>query len=224
MRPPGEVIASGRDADIFDYGPGRVLRRSRVGRSMENEARIMEFVRARGFPVPEVLEVGSDGRDLVMERIDGPTMVETCTTQPWRIRRMGTELAELHQRLHLLVAPEWLREAPCGQGSQVVHLDLHPLNVLMTDEGPVVIDWTNAARGDPGVDVALAWVLIASGEVPGNRLEALLATVGRKILLRGFLEPFVTDDLRAVLGQVVEWKCTDPHMSPIEQRRMRSLL
>jgi aminoglycoside phosphotransferase (APT) family kinase protein len=159
-----------------------------------------------------------------MERIDGPTMAEMCTTHPWRIGRMGSELAELHQRLHALEAPEWLRDAPCGQGSRLLHLDLHPLNVLITKDGPVVIDWTNAARGDPAVDVALVWALIASGEVPGNRLEAVLSAVGRRILLRGFLGPFATDDLRAVLGQVVEWKCRDPHMSTVEQSRMRSLL
>jgi RIO-like serine/threonine protein kinase len=28
----------------------------------------------------------------------------------------------------------------------MVHLDLHPLNAVITDCGPVVIDWTNAGR------------------------------------------------------------------------------
>ena len=49
---PGPLIASGRDADIFAYGDDErlVLRRARSGRSMETEARIMEYVRAEGYP------------------------------------------------------------------------------------------------------------------------------------------------------------------------------
>lgn len=35
------LIAEGRDADIFEAGPGRVLRRSRNDRSQELEARVM---------------------------------------------------------------------------------------------------------------------------------------------------------------------------------------
>jgi aminoglycoside phosphotransferase (APT) family kinase protein len=224
MEAQGDLIASGREADIFEYGHGQVLRRSRNGRSMTNEARIMEFVRSHGYPVPEVVEVSDDGCDLVMERIGGPTMVDMCEARPWRIGQMGNALAELHQRLHCLPAPEWLNGAPCGEGDRLLHLDLHPLIVLMGPNGPVVIDWTNAARGDPSVDVALAWALIASGEVPANRLEAILLGFGRKILLRAFLKPFAKPDLRSVLGKVVEWKCKDPHMSEIEKIHMRSLV
>src|ERR1700722_10388813 len=42
---PGPLVASGRDSDIFEYGPDLVLRRSREGRSMLQEGRIMEYVR-----------------------------------------------------------------------------------------------------------------------------------------------------------------------------------
>ena len=73
---PGPLLASGRDADIFEYGPGLVLRRSRRGRSMAGEARTMEYLRGHGYPVPAVEEISDDGTDLVMERIDGPSMVD----------------------------------------------------------------------------------------------------------------------------------------------------
>ncbi|HEY2430109.1 MAG TPA: hypothetical protein VGI06_14320, partial [Acidimicrobiales bacterium] len=61
MHEPGEVIASGRDAEIFAYGPGLVLRRARGGRSLAAEARVMEHARRGGFPVPAVHEVADDG-------------------------------------------------------------------------------------------------------------------------------------------------------------------
>jgi len=46
-------------------------------------------------------------------------------------------------------------------------------NVIIGPKGPVV-DWTNAAQGDPITDVALAWALVCAGEIPDNRAEARL--------------------------------------------------
>jgi hypothetical protein len=70
MRASGPILASDRDADIFDYGPGLVLRRSRVGRSMAQEAQTMEYLYRQRYPVPAVEELSDDGADLVMERVD----------------------------------------------------------------------------------------------------------------------------------------------------------
>ena len=170
MRAPGPVLASGRDADIFEYGPGLVLRRSRDGRSMAHEARTMEYLRGQGYPVPGVEELSDDGGDLVMERVDGPSMVEALARSPWTVRRQGAVLADLHRQLHDVPQPEFLGPAPIGHGDRVLHLDLHPLNVIMGPKGPVVIDWTNACLGDPDVDVALAWVLMSAGEIPRGRV------------------------------------------------------
>ena len=40
---PGPLLASGRDGDIFEFGPGRVLRRTKKGRVIEGEARTIDF-------------------------------------------------------------------------------------------------------------------------------------------------------------------------------------
>src|SRR5580700_8237663 len=190
MDSPGALIASGRDADIFEYGKGAILRRSRKDRSQVLEARTMEFVRSAGYPVPEVFEVSDDGLDVVMERITGPTMLDAASKQPWKLRGFGRDLAQLHLSLHSVIAPEWMPVVPFGPGDRVIHLDLHPLNVILSNRGPIVIDWTNAARGNPLVDVAATWVLLAAGRVPGGRLDAVKAKVGRGALLRSFLTPF----------------------------------
>ena len=107
----------------------------------------MEYVRGLGYPVPAIDEISDDGLDMVMERIEGLDMVATMSKRPWTIPRQGRVLAELHVQLHELSAPDWLHEAPVGRGNRLVHLDLHPLNVIVSPRGPVVIDWTNAARG-----------------------------------------------------------------------------
>jgi len=219
---PGPLIASGRDADIFAYGDdGKlVLRRARSGRSMETEARTMEYVRAEGYPVPAVDHLSDDGTDLVMERVEGPQMVQVLERRPWTIRANGALLGDLHRRLHQIPGPDWLRPSPLSEGDRLIHLDLHPLNVLLGPSGPVVIDWANATRGAPVSDVALTWVLMMAGEVPAGRLLTALMTRFRRTLLAGFLGGFDLGPVRSELRAVVAWKVTDPHMSASEQARM----
>jgi aminoglycoside phosphotransferase (APT) family kinase protein len=220
MMEPGLLLAAGRDADIYEYGPGLVLRRSRAGRSLTDEARVMEFVRSQGYPVPAVAEMSDDGVDMVMERIEGVDMVAAMSKRPWTIPQQGAVLADLHRQLHELSAPDWLHDAPVGRGDRLLHLDLHPLNVMIGPRGPVVIDWTGACRGDPAVDVALAWVLIAAGEVPTGRLLLTILGHARSVLLKRFLRPFDVDVVKQSLSDIVAWKTLDPHMSVSEQDRM----
>ena len=224
MTQPWPLLASGRDADIFDYGPGLVLRRTRTGRSLETEARVMEYARAQGFPVPAVEELDDDGTSMVMERIEGMDMVTVLAKQPWTVSRQGRLLGELHRRLHRIAAPQWLSPSPVGDGDALLHLDLHPLNVMLTAEGPVVIDWTGACRGPGDVDVALAWVLLVAGQIPGGRVLSKLLDTGRALLVRSFLSGFDRRAVASRLHEVVSYKVTDPHMSTAERDRMWALV
>ena len=57
---PGTLIGSGRNADVYDLGRGRVLRRYRDQRDparVTAEAEVMRHARAAGVPVPEVFDV-----------------------------------------------------------------------------------------------------------------------------------------------------------------------
>jgi phosphotransferase family enzyme len=224
MREPGPLIASGRDADIFDYGPGLVLRRSRSGRSLTGEAQAMVYARDLGYPVPAVDKVSEDGTDLVMERVEGPSMVGIIARQPWTVRRQGRSLAGLHHRLHEIRAPEWLSDAPCGSGDRLVHLDLHPLNVIVSRKGPVVIDWSGASRGDGDVDAALAWILMACGGIPFGKIRAALLGWGRALLVNAFLSACDLTALRQALLTAVGWKLLDRNMTESERSAMRRLV
>ena len=174
----------------------------------------------QGFPVPAVEEVSDDGLEMAMERIEGTDMVATMSKRPWTIPQQGRVLAELHHRLHELTAPDWLRDAAVGRGDRLLHLDLHPLNVMMSPRGPVVIDWAGASRGDPAVDVALAWVLMAAGEVSTGRLIGTILGVARLALVKSFLRSVDVDIVTKSLSDVVAWKTLDPHMSVSERARM----
>lgn len=219
----GRLIGQGRDADIFEHGDHHVLRRSREGRTFATEAAVMEYVRSQGYPVPAVESVSDDGREIVMERVVGRDMVGALERRPWMARRFGEVLGDLHNRLHEIEAPEWMAPAPVGTGSAVIHLDLHPLNVMMGARGPVVIDWTNARAGDGHVDVALTWILTEIGEVPLSGLIARVAARCRASLLAGFLATVDHDGARRSVADVARWKALDAHMSPVELDRLHAI-
>ena len=158
-------------------------RRRRSRRSgREREAAVMRHVREHGYPAPEVFDAGEGW--LVMQRLEGRDMLDTIGKTPRGVKQAARQLADLHQRLGAIAAPEWLDAAPGPAGDRMVHLDLHPMNVMSTADGLVVIDWANARRGDPATDVANTWSLLVCGEVPGGPCERVLVALARRLLLR----------------------------------------
>jgi aminoglycoside phosphotransferase (APT) family kinase protein len=177
---PSRLIASGRSADVFDLGDDRVLRRLRAGDVPECEVVAMRAVRACGFPVPEVYEV--DGPDMVLERIEGRSMLDELGARPWRVRRIGRQLAELHLRLRTVPPPD---ELPGKEPREaLVHDDLHPDNVILSPEGPVVIDWEGAEAGPSDRDAATFWLLavVAEPDDVDWYLRPLLGLVRRQLV------------------------------------------
>jgi aminoglycoside phosphotransferase (APT) family kinase protein len=136
----------------------------------------------------------------VLERIDGPTMGRHLARHPWLLRHHVRTLADLHERLHAIPL----------DAATLVHFDLHPDNVLLARDGPVVIDWTNAHAGDPDADVAMTWVIMeTSAGLPGRLLARLFRSrVGRDTILRG-------------LAAARAFRLGDPNVTESEKRRVR---
>src|SRR6478752_523003 len=97
--PPRKILASGRDGDIFEFAPGLVLRKTRDGRSIAHEARTMRYMAEQGYPVPRIEEVRADGTEIVMERIEGPMMMDAMVRPPSKLGAHLEILADLHDRL-----------------------------------------------------------------------------------------------------------------------------
>jgi len=184
----------------------------------------MTYLHEQGYGVPAVEELSSDETGLVMQRIEGLSMVEAIERAPWTVRRHARTLAELHRSLHEIEAPSFLTSSPVGRGDRIVHMDLHPLNVLVGPKGAVVIDWANARAGDPNVDVGIAWVLMSAGQIPGGRVKTALLAWGRGLLVNEFLSGFDRGEVTRLLGEIVEWKAKDTHMSAGEIVRMWQLV
>jgi aminoglycoside phosphotransferase (APT) family kinase protein len=218
VEPIGPKLAEGRDSEIYEHGAGRVLRVVRDGRSLVQEAEVMQYVRSHGYPCPAVHDAGQGY--LVMDRLDGPTMMDQAGRPPFPLRRLGRILGDLHQRLHRIAAPSWL-PATHPSGDRLLHGDLHPLNVLMTSDGPMVVDWSNARAGDPALDVADAWCLLECAAPPMRGLDRVLVPVGRRVLLHAFLGRVDRDAARVAVPAAVAHRLTDRNMSDGERDRLR---
>lgn len=220
MRQVGALLGSGRASEIFDLGQGRVLRRLRFPGDTLAEGAVMQHARSFGFPVPQVHEVTAT--EMVMDRVDGPTMLDDLIATSSRAAAHAASLADLHRRLGAVPAPMWLRR-PFTEGDRLVHLDLHPGNVILSADGPVVVDWTNAASGPAGADSALVWLLARVA------IEVRPAEVaGRSEVLEPFLAAFLEEvDLtaaRATLPELVALRLRDPNMSEEEKAVIRRLV
>ena len=158
-----------------------------------------------------------------MERIDGPTVLEVLSRHPRTLRRHAAALAALHDRLHEIPGPQWLDPFLAG-GERLVHLDLHPLNVIVSPKGPVVIDWSNAARGAGPADVALTWLVMMAAEIPGGGVRAAVGRVFRRLFVRSFLGHFDLASVRTILPAVGMWKCQDGNMRAAEVASMQRLV
>ena len=188
------------------------------------EARYAEAARAAGAPAPRLLGIEQiAGRTAsVWERVDGTSMWDHVAERPHRGAELGRLLADVQHDLVVLVPPVTLPrqrdrlmskirlaaatvDASLARALEFVppqagtpclcHGDLHPSNVLLGRDGPVIVDWFDASRGDPIADVARSSLLLLSeGADPPRHLPgADRATLG-----------VLTDAYLARLGEHLE--------------------
>lgn len=211
-----DVFAVGGDAVV------KVLRREVPRGWAQVEARSTAAVHAAGYPTPEVLDLDEvDGRPaIVFQRIDGPSMWACMRAAPRRIPALAAEMADLQVRLHQAPAPAGLpamhdrvhakiaeaaglstadrrlaqqRLDALPAGGVLCHGDVHPGNVLMTDRGPVVIDWFDAVAGDGTADLVRTSLLVRPLARHRGSLPHLAGAT------RGILELIHHEFLRTVL-------------------------
>ena len=218
----GALIGRGRDCDVFEDGPGRVLRRNRAGTSTEVEALTMRHVAAHGYPCPEVYD--AQGPDIVMQRLDGSTILDDMSRRPWSMATSAKTLADLIDRLGRVPLPEHDLRVGVEAGDMITHLDLHPNNVVLTADGPMVIDWSNAAVGVSGLDAANTWLTLAAGQPDGSAVMRAFVAAGRRFFVWRFLA--ATDQTAAVaqLHAALDLRLRDTNLSTAERSTMQSLV
>lgn len=149
----------------------------------------MEVARKGGLPVPGVRAVGEVAGQpvLLVDWLPGSPLLQAMHETPWRTWRLGWAFGQTQARLHQIPAPagvirvehawiDWAEPTAAlaanlrrlaSEELMLIHLDYHPLNVLV--HGDVisgVLDWTNADGGDPRADVARTGAILHF--LPGN--------------------------------------------------------
>lgn len=180
----------------------------------ELEAALSDAVHRAGLPCAEVRGLTEvDGREsIVFERLHGPSLWDLMTTGAAPLDELVAMLVELQRSIHRVerlasvprltdrlhskilaahgLSDDERREASSlvaslPTGSSLCHGDLHPANVIVTDRGPMAIDWFDAAIGPPISDLARTSLLVRppgrgriGPHLPGAE-PAMLATVHR---------------------------------------------
>ena len=213
-------IAEGREAEIFAWEDGtvlRLLRNPNAQRQVEWEAAAMRAAADAGVRVPALRELTTfDGRPgMIMERVEGTDMLAVVGKKPWLVFSIGALSGRIQAGLHEVRAPETLppmramlrgRIERAGllpealarfalsvldglpDGDRICHGDLHPGNIMRTDGEPVLIDWTNATRGDPMADYARTDLMIRIGDIPPGQPLVIRygAIVARGLMLGAY--------------------------------------
>ena len=124
-------IAEGREAEIFAWDEGTVLRLMRspeAKQAVEWQAHALRAARAAGVSVPEVHGVtealGRPG--LIMERVEGPDMLTLIGRRPWLVFSVGSVSGKLHAELHGVQAPDDLRALRPALKASIEASDLVP--------------------------------------------------------------------------------------------------
>lgn len=157
------------------------------------EAKNQTYAKSLGLPVPAVIEQTEiDGKPaLVMEHVSGKTMLSAIESVPESVSKHLARSVEIQRSIHAVATPE-LRPMSdrlaekihsvseieparkqellqtlnrFGSETQLCHGDFHVLNVILSPNGPAIIDWMDATRGNPLVDACRTYVLYAGFDV-----------------------------------------------------------
>ncbi|MFG2632217.1 phosphotransferase [Streptomyces sp. NPDC048473] len=207
----GELLGTGRSADVYALDEKWVLRRYRDGMDATHEWTVMSYLSAHGYPVPRLgpRDAASAPCDLVLQRLTGPTMLHSLLSGDLSAAGAGAMLAGLLDKLHTVPA----RLSPHPE-DRILHLDLHPDNVMLTDRGPVVIDWSNTREGAPAADRAMSSLILAQVAVdPRSPVSA-----GARALLNALVPHLSTSGGIPAhhLAEAASHRAANPTMSPRE--------
>jgi Ser/Thr protein kinase RdoA (MazF antagonist) len=131
-------------------------------------------------------EVTVDGRfGIVLSRLDGPTLLQRTRDGTMTVAQAGAILANLLVSVHrapptrdVASLRDWIDHVSRHDGrgrlashtatavltlidrlrpaDEFCHCDLHPGNVIMTADGPRLIDWTWSMRGPPALELGFS--------------------------------------------------------------------
>jgi uncharacterized protein (TIGR02172 family) len=187
---------------------------------VQEEIQIANIISSLPIPMPKLIDsVEINGRKgIIYERVNGTSLLKLATKKPWRVVHFARLLAELHTEIHknevnhlpsqraalkrVIQRVDFLshvqKERILGlvdalpDGNTLCHFDFHPDQVLITNDGPVVIDWVTAKQGDALSDVARTCVILKFGQASyGSWVMRVIINIWRKIFYRIYIKRYL---------------------------------
>lgn len=185
-----EPIGTGKVAEVFARGPHVLKRYRSASAKADalREGAILAALEPLGLPAPRVHAVSAENGHwgVVMDRAPGRPFLETMLADAAAVPAHIAAMVRLHRRIHDaavaglpghkaklaaaigrapgldagLRARLMAQLAALPAGERLCHLDFHPGNIIGTPEAAMVVDWPDAALGDPAADVCRTWVLL----------------------------------------------------------------
>ena len=175
--------------------------------------------------MPHIEEVRADGTEIVMERIDGPIMMDAMVRPPWKLGDHLRLLADLHDRLHQIDGPDWLpgmpdggrpAAAPRSAPAQRDHVAERSGRHRLAERARAATRWPTS-RSPTRSSRAAASRCRARSRWRSTRC-------GRPLLRRTFAKRYLGRDFYRRVAEMAELKCFDENMDADEIRALRRLL
>jgi hypothetical protein len=235
------LIGKGARADVYESN-GHALKVFHKGYEKANafyEAAVHSMIEGTGLPMPKIYKVWKmdDRWTIEMDLVRGKAMYEWMERDPGHIHGYMADMADLqcrvqatdvrlpvniHTRLRGKIAPGILDDArkekvlglldsfPVGNG--LCHNDFHVLNIIKNEEGLFIIDWIDAANGNPEADACRSYLLyqLFRPEIAGLYLDAYCTRSGipSARILRWFpvmAAARLAEGFQEEVDQIMEW-------------------
>ena len=95
---------------------------------------------------------------------------------------------------------------------------------MLTPDGPVVFDWTNATLGPAAADVAQSWIVGATSTVDGGAVIGALVKLVRGRLMDRFVDACGRADAIAMIPTMADYRLRDRNVRPEEAARIHALV
>ena len=194
------LLGRGKSSEVFRIGNGEVIKifHDAVSEEMiDREMTAAKLASSLGIPTaaPRARVEVEDKRALLYPEVSGVSIARAIRKQPLSaaslLRNMATLLHNVHNQpssglrtvksvlqtdIDYGPAPEGLKSAAkhhlarLPDGVQLLHGDFHIDNILVSDNGLVILDWAKAAIGAPAADAVRSEMLMRFGEGPTDTI------------------------------------------------------
>lgn len=200
-------IAEGREAEVFAWGDGlvvKLMREANDSARIDRELAALRAVADTGLPAPQAHDVVQiDGRPgLVIDRLPGDSMLTHLGRNPLRVDQVAFAMARTHASMHELAAPAQLPDLKDElrlriEGSAALPDELREPALTVLDSLPKGDRLCHGdfhpgnMLGDPAAPVVIDWADASRGDPIGDMIRtAVLLRLGKpppgaSVVIRG---------------------------------------